>query len=422
MFKYLRIIKMKPIILMLLAFVLTSISSCQKSDVTPGGNNNIDLDEKSAQLIEADNAFGLEMFQNVREESDKENIMISPLSISVALAMAYNGAEGETKTEMEEALKLNGLTTDEINASYKMLISALQSLDEDVIFEIANAIFYADIFNVKPGFLETNKNIYDAKIESLDFSSPSAVNTINDWVADKTNDKITEIIDQLSPYDRMVLLNAIYFNGIWSNKFDEKGTHNISFNRTDGSTIEVPMMSKLEKLEYASNNLFKAIKMPYGNGQYNMVVFLPADANNSQDVIDELSGSKWKNWMDEFEITDRVDITMPRFKFAFEAGLNDILKKMGMQKAFMAETADFSKITDEDLYISSVKHKSFIDVNETGTEAAAVTSVTFSTTSAGNEPQTVPFFVNKPFVFAITENDTDAILFIGEVQNPEYDE
>ncbi len=412
---------MKTIILLLLAFVLTSISSCQKSDPVPGENKIIELDEKSAQLIEADNEFGLEMFQKIREDSDEENIMISPLSISVALAMAYNGAEGDTKTEMENAMKLNGLTTEEINASYKMLIDALQSLDKEVVFEIANAIFYADILDVKPTFLEINKNVYDAEVESLDFGSPSAVETINNWVADKTNEKITKIIERLDPLDRMVLLNAIYFNGTWSNEFDEEGTHELDFHKTDGSTIKVPMMNKLEKLEYTSNNLFKAIKMPYGNGQYNMVVFLPENGKNSQNVMDELSASNWNKWMNEFETTDRVDVTMPRFKFAFEAGLNELLKKMGMQKAFMAQMADFSKITDEDLYISAVKHKSFIDVNETGTEAAAVTSITFTTTSIGNEPPTIPFLVNKPFVFAITENDTDAILFIGEVNHPEYD-
>src|SRR6056297_2638061 len=193
------------------------------------------------------------MFQKVRENSDEENIMISPLSISVALAMAYNGAEGDTKTEMEEAMKLNGLTADEINASYKMLLSALQSLDEDVVFEIANAIFYADIMEVKPGFLDVNKNVYEAKVERLDFNSPSAVETINNWVAGKTNDKITKIIEQLNPLDRMVLLNAIYFNGIWSNKFDEEGTHELAFHKTDGSAIEVPMMNKLEKLDYTAN-------------------------------------------------------------------------------------------------------------------------------------------------------------------------
>ncbi|MDD4756391.1 MAG: serpin family protein, partial [Prolixibacteraceae bacterium] len=144
------------------------------------------------------------------------------------------------------------------------------------------------------------------------------------------------------------------------------------------------------------------------------------DGKNSRDVIDVLNMNNWKDWMGDFELTDRVDITMPRFKFSFDIGLNDILKEMKMVQAFSASDADFTKITDEDLYISMVLHKSFIDVNETGTEAAAVTAVTFTTTSVGPEPPKIPFRVDKPFVFAITEEDTGAILFIGEVNNPEY--
>jgi serpin B len=412
---------MKTIILLLLAFVLTSISSCQKNDLEPDENKIINLNEKSAQLVEADNTFGLELFQKIREESDEENLMISPLSVSVALAMAYNGADSATKTEMENVLKLNGLTVDEINASYKMLINTLQSLDEEVVFEIANAIFYADGFSVKPAFLSVNEDVYDAEVSKLNFSSPAGVETINGWVAEKTKDKIEKIIEQLDPLDRMVLLNAIYFYGTWTNEFDKEGTHNLQFEKTDGTSLEVPMMSKQEKLPYASNNLFKAIKMPYGNGQYNMVVFLPVGGNNSQDIIDGFSSSNWKNWMKSFEMTDRVQITMPRFKYAFETQLKNVLKIMGMQKAFMPNMADFSGISDENLYISEAIHKSYIDVNETGTEAAAVTGLVFTTTSAGNDPPVVPFFVDRPFVYAITENDTNAILFIGEVNHPEYD-
>jgi serine protease inhibitor len=161
--------------------------------------------------------------------------------------------------------------------------------------------------------------------------------------------------------------------------------------------------------------------MPYGNGQYNMVVMLPATGKTSQNVIDALSISNWKSWMTEFETKDPVVVTMPRFKFAFETELKNVLKGMGMIKAFQPNIADFSKIAEEDLYISAAVHKSFIDVNENGTEAAAVTSITFTTTSAGNEPPKTIFYVDKPFVFAITEKDTDAILFIGEVNHPEYE-
>ncbi len=412
---------MKTIFTLFGLLVLLISASCQQENMTNEGSKNIELDLKSAQLVEADNAFGLEIFQKIRESSKEENIMISPLSISVAFAMAFNGADKDTKTEMEKAMKLNGLTTEQINNSYKMLISALQSLDKEVVFEIANAIFYAEGFSVKPDFLNINKTVYNAEVQKLNFGSPTAVPAINGWVAEKTHDKIKSIIDQLNPLDRMVLVNAIYFNGIWKNKFEEKGTHLLNFTKTGGVNIEVPTMKKEEKLNYTSNSLFSAVKMPYGNGQYSMIVMLPATNKNSQDLINELTPDKWNNWMKNFEVKDPVVVKMPRFKFAFETKLMDVLAQMGMVKAFQAGMADFSKISNEELYISSAVHKSFIDVNENGTEAAAVTGLTFTTTSAGNEPPKTYFNVDKPFVFAITEKDTDVILFIGEVRNPVYE-
>jgi serine protease inhibitor len=413
---------MKTILFLTVVFLLTTASSCKKNELEGNENKIIDLDRKSAQLVEADNAFGLELFRQIRLESTEENLMVSPLSVSVALAMAYNGAEKETKSEMEKVLRKSGLTIDEINQSYKKLISALQSLDEKVVFEIANALYYAGGFPVKQAFIQSLEEIYGAEVEAIDFSSPQAVETINNWVADKTHNKIEKIIDKLNPLDRLVLLNAIYFYGTWTNEFDEEGTKMLSFQKKNGGTIEIPMMSKLEKLPYTSNSLFKAIKMPYGNGQYNMVVILSQGNNKSGDIISGLSGDKWKEWMQSFQLTDRVSITMPRFKYSFDVQLKKVLETMGMQKAFSTSDANFSKISDEYLYISQAIHKTYIDVNETGTEAAAVTALVFATTSAGNEPPTVPFYVDRPFVFAITENDTGAILFIGEVNNPEYDQ
>jgi serine protease inhibitor len=415
------LLEMKAILYLLLVFFLTSASSCKKNELDSTDNNKISLDEKSAQLVEADNAFGLELFRQIRSASEEENLMISPLSVSVALAMAYNGAGGDTKAEMEKILLLKGLSVNEINHSYNLLINALQSLDEKVVFEIANALFYKQEFSVKPGFLSALEDNYNARADGIDFNSSQAVETINNWVKDKTRDKIEKIIERLNPLDRMVLLNAIYFYGTWTNEFDKEGTHNLNFQKADGSRIEVPMMNKLEKLPYTANSVFKAIKIPYGSGQYNMVVMLPVGNNKSDDVISQLSGDKWKEWMKGFEPTDRVDITMPRFKYAFEIQLKEVLQVMGMEKAFMPFVADFSGISGEDLYISQAIHKSYIDVNETGTEAAAVTGIVFTTTSAGEEPPVVPFFVDRPFVYAITENSTGAILFIGEVRNPEYD-
>lgn len=413
---------MKKAFSFLLIFSLLILNACHQNDDEPGEQKTIELDEKSAELIEADNTFGFELLQKIRANSDDENIMISPLSISLALAMAYNGADGNTKTEMEHAMKLNGLTPDQINQSYKMLIKALQSLDEDVVFDIANAIFYADGFPVKNSFLDINHNYYNAEVEALDFASPSALETINNWVADKTNDKIDRILDQLSSEARMVLLNAIYFFGTWTVKFDEDGTQMNRFTTIDGTNIEVPMMTKEDQLEYTSNNLFSAVKIPYGTGQYNMMVMLPAQGESSTDLIDALNTSDWKNWTSDFELKDNMVLTMPRFKFEFETKLITVLKQMGMIDAFSDSSADFSKISDVFLYISDVIHKTYIDVNETGTEAAAVTAIVFETTSAGPGEDKFYFTVDKPFVFAITEKDTDAILFIGEVQRPEYEE
>ncbi len=412
---------MKPILTILAVVIFSTIWSCQQEKVIDDENKIINMDEKSAQLIEADNTFGLEIFQKIRSSSDRENIMISPLSISVAFAMAYNGANSDTKTEMENAMKLSGLTAEQINNSYKMLINGLQSLDKDVVFEIANSIFYANGFSVKSDFLNINKTVYNAEVAKLDFGSPSSVKTINDWVAQKTHNKIKMIIEQLNPLDRMVLLNAIYFNGIWQNKFDEQGTHMLSFTKSDGTNIEVPMMKKEEKLDYSANSLFRAIRMPYGKGQYNMIVMLPLAGKSSHDLIEMLSAENWKNWIAGFAPTDHVVVTMPRFKFAFDTKLNDVLTQMGMKKAFIPNVANFSKMSDEELYISSAIHKSFIDVNENGTEAAAVTAITMTTNSMPVEDPKTYFNVNKPFVFAISEKDTGAILFIGEVQNPVYE-
>lgn len=415
---------MKELFTLLTLSILLAAASCQQENTENNEPKIINLDEKSAMLIEADNAFGLEIFQKIRKNSDEENIMISPLSISVALAMAYNGADGDTKTEMEKTIKLFGLTPEEINASYKQLIAALQSVDEKVVFELANAIFYKEGFAVKPDFLEINMKNYDAEVSSLDFNSPSAVETINNWVATKTHDKILKIIDQLNPADRMVLLNAVYFNGIWTTEFEKEGTKLRNFTKKNGETVEIPMMNKEDKLEYTTNSLFEAVKLPYGNGQYNMIVILPAENKNSQNVIDVLSAENLTKWEKEFKTEDHVVVTMPRFKFSFETSLKEVLIEMGMNEAFSENSADFSKITGKkDLFISSIRHKSFIDVNENGTEAAAVTSITFTNTSAGpgETIQKIYFTVDKPFVFAITEKDTGAILFMGEVQNPEYE-
>lgn len=408
---------MKSSLSILLALFLLFAVSCNQDEYTPPPS--ITLDEKSAELIEAENEFGLELFQKIyAREEEADNIMVSPLSVSLALAMTYNGANSETKTAMEETLKVYGLSPDEINESYASLVAALKSLDPKVILEIANAIYYREGFPVEQDFVTTNQNYYDAEVEALDFGSSQALNTINGWVADKTHDKIDKILDNISGEHVMFLLNAIYFKGIWQSEFDEDDTEDLPFYLDNGSTTQVPIMQKTESLPYYSNSVFRAVKLAYGAGNYNMFVFLPHEENTLEDIVDELGVDSWTNWMESFTDTVNIDLKMPRLKYKYEIKLNDVLTDMGMGVAFARNIADFTGINKNgNLNIDYVKHKTFIEVNEKGTEAAAVTVVAIELTSVG--PHNVQFNVNRPFLYAITEKDTNAILFIGTVKNPE---
>lgn len=399
----------------LTVLILTSGCSLFEGDDNP----EIPFNEKTAQLIKAENEFGFELFKNIyATETDYQNIMVSPLSVSLALAMTYNGAEGETKTAMEKTLKMHGLSTDDINKTYRDLVSALQSIDPDVLLEIANAIFYRDDFAVENDFVSVNKNYYDAEVAPLDFGAPDAVNTINNWVADKTHDKIEKILDQISRNHVMFLLNAIYFKGAWQTEFNPENTRESSFYLENGESVETKMMHRRDTLPYAANDLFRAIQLDYGKGNYNMYVLLPEPNISISDIINVMDQENWETWMQTFRETESVDIKLPRFKYKYEIKLNDVLTQMGMGMAFTG-AADFSGINrNGGLRIDYVKHKTFVEVNEEGTEAAAVTIVAIERTSAGG-PNIVPFHVNKPFMYVITEKDTGAILFMGTVKNPE---
>ncbi len=399
---------------LLVLFIFLS-ASCQKTKL-PAEPKPIKITAKSQQLIYNNNQFGLELFQTVLNNEDStKNIMISPLSATLALAMTYNGAAGYTKTAFENTFHLNGLTTEEINQSMLDLCDALISVDKLVDMKIANSIWYRNTFHVENDFLNTNKKYYHAEVKALNFDDPNSKNVINNWVDKQTNHKIPSIVNHLSPDDVMVLINALYFKGGWKSEFKKADTENKPFYLADGSTVQVPTMHQKTEMGYYNSDLFTAVELPYGRGNFSMVLMLPNEGKTVRDLEMAFTRENWQNWMDNLSGPVEMTINLPKFKFDYSRPMNEDLTKLGLGNAF-SDSADFSKINPNiPLAISRVKQKTFIEVNEEGTTAAAVTSVTVGVTSAG--PGEIISF-NHPFLFAIREITTGTILFVGRVMDP----
>ena len=375
-----------------------------------------DLEVGEEQLIESDNSFGLKLFREVHaEEEAGANIFVSPLSVAMALGMAYNGADGTTLEAMQETLELQGLSIDEVNRSYRSLIDLLANLDSSVQFTLANSIWIRENFPVEQEFTDVNVEYFNAEVAALDFDDPSALGTINAWVDEKTNGKITEIVESISPEIIMFLINAIYFKGNWTTQFDPNLTRQNVFNLADGGTVQVPMMthgSEVELGTYYEDGVLVA-DLPYGGKAYSMTIVLPDHGRNVDSLVATLDADTWQRWIDGMSAAE-MEVYLPRFTLEYEIELNDALKALGMEVAFDELNADFSKINDQvQLFLSRVKHKTYVDVNEEGTEAAAVTSVEVGVTSAP-----VAVRVDRPFLFAIRERFSGTILFIGVIHDP----
>ncbi len=412
--------KTKPIFYFILIPALL-LGSCQKDPNPQPGPKPINLDQKSLQLLQTSNDFAFDIFNTVVSlEEEKDNLMISPLSISLALAMTYNGADNDTKEAFEKVLHLNGLSVEEINQSYQSLVSALLNVDPKVIMEIANSIWYRDDFSVENDFLNVNKTYYDAEITKLNFADPASVDIINNWVSNKTHEKIDKIIDKIEPENVMFLINAVYFKGIWKYQFNKEDTKEEPFFNQNGNFLKnVQMMSFKEKVNYTSNELFSAIDLPYGQGNFSMSILLPNFGISVDSVISSMNKDSWGNLINSFSDNIEVNVYLPKFKIESDKELKPDLTRLGMGIAF-TDFADFTKINNAgNLYISSVKHKTFIEVDEEGTEAAAVTSITISYTSAGGGGDgSIEFRADHPFVFVIRERTTGAIMFMGKVLEP----
>lgn len=365
-------------------------------------------------INKANRKFAFDIFRQLNKEDKDENIFISPLSISAALSMAYQGAEGTTKEAMANALRYSGFSIEELNGSYRKLLNYLKNTDKKVELNISNSIWIREGVPVNEAFLETNKKIFDAKAEVLDFTKSSTADVINDWISKSTKGKIERMIDPpIDPEVFMYLINAIYFKGQWSDKFDESRTFASTFRSGNGKKADIMMMSRTGSVEYASGDNYKAVRLPYGKGKTAMYVILPEEGVPMDDFIEGLQPDFWDELSSSLRKTEDVVLQIPRFKLEYGIKeLKDSLSALGMGEAFSMD-ADFSGIR-EDTCISSVLHKAVIEVNEEGSEAAAATVVEIQTTAAA-EP--VRFIADRPFIFVIADKDTGTILFLGKLTN-----
>ncbi|MFA4837930.1 MAG: serpin family protein [Candidatus Neomarinimicrobiota bacterium] len=398
--------------------LLTIMNRCADKIVSPDEINAMrELSTVEKKLTDSDNRFGLKVFRQIVKEQPDQNIFISPLSVTMALGMTFNGAAGETQTAMRNTLEYGDLSIDEINQSYAGLIDLLTSADSKVNFQIANSIWYRNTFSVIADFINVNTKYFDAKVSALDFDRSDAADIINSWVNEKTNGKIKEIVPKpISSEMVMYLINAIYFKGSWTYEFNKDHTTDEPFYLSSGNSTTCKMMSHKSDHPYFQNEQVQAIDLAYGNAGFSMTIFLPAYGSNVNTLIESLDNDSWNEWLSQLD-TAEVSLFMPKFKLSYQLKMIDVLSTLGMEIAFVPGQADFTKINaNGDLYISEVMHKTFVDVNEEGTEAAAVTAVGVGATSVG--PESPVMRIDRPFIFAIRERQSGTILFIGKIMEP----
>jgi serine protease inhibitor len=415
------ICKMKNIAFKLSVFSSLAIPmfflSCNKTadDNLPKEPVPIITTADQQSLISSENTFAFDLFKRILgNASESENIIFSPLSISAALSMTLNGAEGTTRDAMLEALRVNGLTPEIINNSYKDLSEALLSVDKRVLISIANSVWAEKNFEVKVPFKNILAEYYDAGYRSFDITNPLAYKDVNNWIEDKTNGLIKNMLDGLDEGTVLLLVNAIYFKGKWKSQFDKGKTVEKTFYKNDGTTSEVPMMKQVYDYRMYQGEGFVLAEFPYGQGNFVMDVILPDAQNGINTLTPLLNDGSFKGLLTQ--MTEReIDLTFPRFKFGFKKELKDILTDMGMGIAF-TDNADFSNISDLSLMISRVLHQAFIETNEEGTEAAAATVVGMVNTSAPPPPTILN--IDHSFLYLIRETTTNSILFMGKVADP----
>jgi serine protease inhibitor len=371
-------------------------------------------------LAASDNAFAVKLFKQLADDQPDSNISISPYSIATVLQMVENGAAGTTKTEMQQVLATSGLSSAAVNAANKEIAQLLVSGKANATLTIANAIWYQSGTTVNPAFIAENQEFYDAQVEALDFASPHSLDVINAWVNDRTRAKIPRIADRMiDPANtRLFLADAVYFKGKWSSPFAEKDTKERPFYLHGGGQKKIPMMTQRKTLPYRQGPGYQAVRLPYEGENLAMYVFLPDADSGPQRILGLLNGDAWERVIRPGFAFTEGSIVLPKFKVEYSVELRQPLRTLGMKAAFDASIADFSGIAPR-LFISAARHKTFVEINEQGTEAAAATAVGVALTAFKQPLNPFEMIVERPFLFIIEDRRSGTILFMGVVFDPQ---
>ncbi|HLF65679.1 MAG TPA: serpin family protein [Saprospiraceae bacterium] len=398
-----------------LCVALSVLLSCDKNTVSPKDPVPVE-DVQAIANISGD--FGWKLFQELAAGETAENVLISPLSVQTALTMAVNGAKGETLSEMLSVLGCDGCDVKDLNTQTSQLRVLMEEQSGHPRLTSANGFFYDDNrVHVLESFIQTLSTDYRAGFQTYDFGDPATVDKINAWVKENTNDKIDGIIDEIGPLDLAFLINALHFKADWATGFSDELTYPGTFFTADGGEVQVSFVSADRNFSFAQQQYFSMVDVPFRDSTYSLSFIQPNDALASEaDWLEQLKSSDLKAMWSALSYS-RAWVNFPKLDLAYDKELIDPLERMGMTKAFSQQEADFSNLghalIGPVIYISKVRHKAVLKVDEKGAEGAAVTSVGFSTTSL---PPTFTF--NKPFVIVLRHTPTNAMLFAGLVNDP----
>ncbi|MBQ9529692.1 MAG: serpin family protein [Bacteroidales bacterium] len=388
-------------------------ASCNPSVNNP--YKALEIPTKATEFVEKGHDFSLEFIDRINDV-EKKDFIVSPLSMQFLLGMILNGAQGATADEICDVLGYGAGEIEDVNQFCQSMLAQLPKLDKQTTLSIANAIFVDEGWPLLDSYKSTVGKAYNAKLSNLDFSKGAAsAKVINRWCSDQTHGMIDKVLETTDPAMLCYLLNALYFKSQWKEKFNKSNTADETFTDEAGNKSTVKMMKQNESFSYQHNDVFKIVRMPYGNGAFSMIALLPQEGKTIADALDEIKESGWRETLLSMVHCD-VDLWLPRFETKYHINLNDILSDMGMPTSF-TNSADFKAMSDYALKLSFVQQDAVIKVDEEGTEAAAISMAGMMKDAAAAPGERVVFHADHPFLYFITEASTGAILFAGRYSN-----